>query len=59
MIHLNAGQPGLSYSDMKGRDLCVKPVNDAEKTMAGSRTITKNLTAAADMAVLKHLAGKA
>jgi hypothetical protein len=44
---------------MKGRDLCVKPVNDAEKTMASSRTITKNLTAAADMAVLKHLAGKA
>lgn len=56
LIHLNAGQPGLSYSEMKGREPF--PTNDTEKTMASSKTTPNNVTAAVNMAVLKHLAGK-
>ncbi|WP_397406471.1 hypothetical protein [Polaromonas sp.] len=56
LIHLNAGQPGLSYSDKKGCEPL--PANDTEKTMVSSKTTPNNVTAAANMAVLKHLAGK-
>jgi hypothetical protein len=56
LIHLNAGQPGLSYSEMKGREPF--PANDTEKTMTSSKTTPNNVTAAVNMAVLKHLAGK-
>lgn len=56
LIHLNAGQPGLSYSDMKGCEPF--PINDTEKTMVSSKTTPNKVTAAAYLAVLKHLAGK-
>lgn len=62
LIHLNAGHPSLSYSGTEGREPCVKPINDAEKTMATSEPTMNNLPAAGNMTVLtvlKHLAEKA
>ncbi len=59
LIHLNTGHPCRSYSDVEGCKPCVKPANDAETTMATSKITMNNITTADDMAVLKHLAGKA
>lgn len=59
LIHLNAGQPGLSYSGTEGCEPCVQPINDAEKTMATSKPTMNKRPASGNVAARKHLAGKA